>query len=189
MQQKNPDNIEYVDDEKEEVGLLITQRLPWLFIGITGAIGASLFVSKFEGLLSEHIALAFFLPLIVYISDAVGTQTQTIFVRNLAIPGKEKFAVYLLKEFLLGVVIGLILGVLVGIASFIWLKNPDVSLTVGLAIWINLSIAPFVALFVSEVLFKSHADPAIGSGPITTIIQDVISIVIYFLSAYLILLK
>lgn len=189
MDQKKPQKVEYVDDNKEKVGLLIAQRLPWLFIGLVGALGTSFFVSRFESILSENIALAFFLPLIVYISDAVGTQTQTIFVRNLAIPGKEKFAVYILKEFVLGVVIGLILGIVVGVASFIWLKNSDISLTVGLAIWVNLSVAPFVALFVSEVLLKSRSDPALGSGPITTIIQDVISIVIYFLSAYLIFLK
>ena len=85
-----PEKTIYADDAKEKVGFLLRLRLPWLIIGLVGGTLASFLVSRFEEILSQNISLAFFLPLIVYMSDAVGTQTETIFVRNLA-KGKVNF--------------------------------------------------------------------------------------------------
>lgn len=180
-------SIKYVDEDKEEVGLLIVERLPWLFLGLLGSIFTVFFVSQFALILEENISVAFFLPLIVYLSDAIGTQTQTIFIRHIK-KNNSHFKKYLLKEFLLGFSMGLFIGGLIGIGSYIWLQELGVSLTVAVAVTINMTIAPFVALFVSEVLFKSKSDPALGSGPITTITQDCISILVYLICALVILL-
>src|SRR3990167_354243 len=62
---------------------LIKLRTPWLLLGLLGALFASLIVSKFELSLRENIALAFFIPMIAYMSDAIGTQTETVFIRAL----------------------------------------------------------------------------------------------------------
>ncbi len=180
------ENIVYADDDKEKVGFLVKLRLPWLIVGLVGGIVASFLVSRFEGILSENISLAFFLPLIVYLSDAVGTQTQTIFVRNLA-KGNAKFLTYLVKEFLIGIFLGLVFGVLMGILAKVWIGSTEIALSVGIALFVTVASAPIVALVVAEVIFKEHEDPAIGAGPFTTIIQDVISILVYFLVASLIL--
>jgi len=53
--------------------------------------------SLFEAPLKDNITLAFFLPLVVYMADAVGTQTETIFIRALAY-GKEPLGTQLLRE-------------------------------------------------------------------------------------------
>ena len=72
----------YLEDEvKEPVGHLIEHRLPWLILGLLGGIITSIIVSKYEVILSADVKLAFFIPLIVYMSDAVGTQTETIYIR------------------------------------------------------------------------------------------------------------
>ena len=172
--------MELADDSKENVRLLVSRRLPWLFLGLLGSIATTLLVSKFEWVITKNISLVFFMPLIVYISDAVGTQTQTIFVRNLA-QGKDKFGKYIIKEILLGIGLGVILGSFVGGAAFIWLREVRVAFVVGASIFTNLLLAPVIALFVSEVLYRSKTDPALGSGPVTTIIQDIISLFVYFM--------
>jgi magnesium transporter len=42
-------------------------------------------VTGFDQVLSSYIALAAFIPVMVYLSDAVGTQSQTLIVRMIAL--------------------------------------------------------------------------------------------------------
>jgi len=185
-QTKQEQKVVYADDAKERVSFLLGLRLPWLLVGLIGGTLASVIVSRFETVLSENISLAFFLPLIVYMSDAVGTQTETIFVRNLA-KGKISLTTYLLKEFLVGIVLGVVFGILIGLIANFWIGSFKIAFTVGLAMFVNVAIAPIIALIVPTAIFKEHRDPALGAGPFTTIVQDIISILIYFLVAGFIL--
>lgn len=166
------------DDTRERLTHLIKERLPWLILGLLGGFLATLLVSRFENILAKNISLAFFLPVIVYMSDAIGSQTETIYVRNLA-KFKDTFLKYLFKEILVGIIYGVIFGLLIGLFAKIWLGSDQVALTVGLAMFINAAIAPVVALIVPEILFKERIDPALGGGPFTTAIQDMISLLIY----------
>lgn len=174
------------DDATESVSLLVKLRLPWLVVGVVGAVFVSYLVSRFEVALSQDIHLAFFLPAIVYLSDAVGTQTEAIYVRNL---GREvvNFHIYLVKEFGLGVMLGIILGTFMGLFAYLWLGDMAIGVTVGLATLINIMIAPLVALVMANILQREHTDPALGSGPFATIIQNIISLSVYFFVASLIL--
>lgn len=176
----------YADDARERITQLIKLRLPWLVVGLLGGIGASFIVSRFEDIISKNISLAFFVPFIVYMSDAVGTQTETIFVRNMS-KGKPHFIIYIVKEFFFGLILGVLFGGATGLFAYIWLHDPKIAWTVGLAMLANVAAAPIIALIIPEILFKEHTDPALGGGPFTTIIQDILSILIYFLIASVII--
>src|SRR3989344_11669 len=114
-----PEKTVYADDAKEKVGFLVRLRLPWLIVGLIGGTLASFLVSRFGEIISQNISLAFFLPLIVYMSDAVGTQTENIFVRRLS-KGLVHFLIYLFKELLVGLFLGSILGFLIWIVAIFW---------------------------------------------------------------------
>lgn len=176
------------DDTKEGVSLLIQHRLPWLLLGLTGGILSMFLSSRFEGLLSRNIHLVFFIPVIVYMADAVGTQTQTIYVRNL---GREKvdFYTYLFKEFFTGIALGSIFGSVLGFIAYLFFGSIATSLTVGLAMATGIATAPIVALIVANILQNIKTDPALGGGPFTTILQDLLSLLIYLTIASLILLR
>ncbi|OGE83783.1 MAG: hypothetical protein A2846_00020 [Candidatus Doudnabacteria bacterium RIFCSPHIGHO2_01_FULL_49_9] len=177
---------EITDDLKEPVGHLLEHRLPWLVLGLLGGIITSIIVSKYEQILAADVRLAFFIPIIVYMSGAVGSQTETIFVRHLKQTGKGFFR-YLAKETGLGLGLGLIFGLATGLFAAYWLGSGPLGITVGLAMLVNLSLAPILSTVVPELLYKEHSDPALGAGPLATIIQDLISLLIYFLVADLII--
>lgn len=179
-------NYHIVDDAKEKISSLIEERLPWLILGLAGGIVVTILVSKFEAILSKNIALAFFLPVIVYMSDAIGTQTENIYVRNLA-KFRDNFFRYLIKELLVGLSFGMIFGALLGIFAKIWLGSTIVALVVAIAMLINGTAAPIIALIVPELLFKKHTDPALGAGPSATLLQNLISLSVYLLVATLII--
>src|SRR3989338_10972474 len=174
------------DDTKEKLSRLIEERLPWLILGLTGGIIVTILVSKFEAILSKNISLAFFLPVIVYMSDAIGTQTENIYVRNLS-KFRDNFLAYLVKEVLIGLSFGIIFGLLLSFFAKFWVHSDQVALTVGISMLINGTLAPVMALIVPEIIFKEHKDPALGSGPFTTILQNLISLSVYLCVAALII--
>ena len=59
-------------------------RLPWLLVGMAGSALATVMMAQFECALAAHITVAFFIPAIVYLADAVGTQSEAVAVRGLS---------------------------------------------------------------------------------------------------------
>jgi magnesium transporter len=60
-------------------------RLPWLLIGLAGSAAATMVMAGFESTLQSSVAVAFFVPGIVYLADAIGTQTEAAAVRGLSL--------------------------------------------------------------------------------------------------------
>ena len=152
-------------------------KLPWLALGLLGAILAADIVAAFEGPLRENVMLAFFLPGIVYLADAVGTQTETVVIRGLSVGvGIRRFA---LREIVTGFLVGLVLAAaFFPIALWRW-GDSEVALSVSLSLLAACSIATAVAMTLPALFQAIGRDPAFGSGPLATVIQDLLSIVIY----------
>ena len=165
---------------------LIKIRLPWILIGLGGALITSVIISRFELSLRENVALAFFIPIIAYVSDEIGTQTETILIRALA-NLKFNIAKYIFREFKIGVFMGIIFGILSMGFAFFLSNSLKVSLVVGLALFISMSLATVIACITPLILKNMGKDPAVGSGPFTTALQDLVSLTIYFLVAIAIL--
>ena len=185
MFHRNP--IVYADDDFESIPTLVRLRLPSLAVGLILGLAISFVTSGFEEVLSRNIQVAFFIPFIVYISDALGTQTAAIYSRDLK-SSKARFATYLRKESMLGIIFGLIFSLLAGGVTSLWIDNDLIALSVGLATFFSVASAPIVALCITEFFQLLHKDPAAGSGPIATVVQDMISIVIYGIISSIILL-
>jgi magnesium transporter len=166
---------------KTPIRTLTEARLPWLILGLFGGILAAQIISFFESSLKTHFILAAFIPLIVYMADAVGTQTQTLTVRNLAFESQISFKKYLLKEIKISLLIGLVLGVLLSLISIFWHNQPPyIGLILGISLFLTVVSAIFIGFLIPYALQKFKKDPAIGSGPFATIITDVASLAIYF---------
>ncbi len=176
------------DDTKEPMSLLIEHRLPWLVIGLLGGLCLTFLSSRFEELLAANIGLAFFIPLIVYMASAVGTQTDTVYIRNLN-KKRTHFSIYLVKEVTLGTLLGVLFGALTGSFAYLTFQSAELAFSVGLAMAITMATAPIIALIVPTILKREHKDPAIGTGPFVTVIQDFLSLITYFTIATMIILK
>ena len=168
-------------------GILAKLRLPWLILGLFGGLFAAQIVNFFEGSLKTHFVLAAFIPLIVYMADAVGTQTETLFIRSLAVNFQLDKRKYFLKEVKISLFIALTLGVLLALISFLWFGLPYVGVILGISLFFTIVAAFFLGLLIPHLLNKFKKDPAIGSGPLGTIIRDILSLIIYFSVASLIL--
>jgi magnesium transporter len=152
-------------------------RLPWLLVGLAGALVAAWIVGSFEERLQGNVALAFFIPGIVYMADAVGTQTETLVIRGLSVG--VPIGEVVRRELLTGLLVGLALS-----AAFLplaWLGwEGDVAFAAALALLAASSTATLVAMALPWLFSRLGRDPAFGSGPLATVIQDLASILIYF---------
>jgi magnesium transporter len=166
------------DTADEPVDRRFRRRVPWLLVGLAGALLAADLVGGFEAALHEQIMLAFFIPAIVYLADAVGTQTETVVVRGLSIGVDIRRM--LGRELRAGFVMGLALAAVAGPLVWWHWGAGDVALTVALAVFAACSTATFTAIVLPWLLDAFDFDPALGSGPLATMIQDLLSILIYF---------
>lgn len=166
----------------ERTALIVRSRAPWLVFGLAVGLGLGLISSLFEEALTANVAIAFFIPVVAYIADSVGTQSEAIAVRALATL-KINFGLYLSKELLVGVMLGGLMGVLGGLGAWAISGLGNIGLAVGLSLFVASVIAATLAAAIPMIFKALGKDPALGSGPLATALQDVISIVVYFLFA------
>ena len=169
----------------EAVPRRLWHRLPWLAVGLGGAMLSAAIVASFEEELEKQVLLAFFVPAVVYMADAVGTQTETVVIRgmSLGVPLRRVAR----PEILTGLVIGGFIAVsFFAFAVAVW-NDVRVAGVVSLALLVSASTATAVAMVLPYLLGRLGRDPAFGSGPLATVIQDLLSITAYFLIAVILL--
>ena len=157
-------------------------RLPWLLVGMAGSAIATATMVRFEAQLAANIAVTFFIPAIVYLADAVGTQTEAVTVRGVSLSGPDS-PLLLAGEVGTGVLIGVALGAIA--YPIVWFTFGSIALaaTVALALMVAGSVAATIGFLLPWSFAKLGYDPALGSGPVGTVVQDVLSLLIYFLVA------
>lgn len=162
---------------EEPVARRLWHRLPWLFVGLLGAMAAAAIVGAFEEQLEHKVLIAFFIPAIVYMADAVGTQTETVLIRGLSVGVALSRVVR--RELITGALIGLaVAAAFLPFAYGVW-GDGRVAIAVGLALLASCSIATLVAMVLPWTFQRFGADPAFGSGPLATVMQDLLSIAVY----------
>lgn len=169
----------------EAVPRRLWHRIPWLVLGLAGAMLSTGVVASFETELRDEVLLAFFLPAVVYMADAVGTQTEAVVIRgmSLGVPIRRIAA----RELLTGVVIGVLIALSFLVFALALWEEPAVALVVSLSLLVSTSLATAVAMALPYLLARFGRDPAFGSGPLATVVQDLLSIVAYFTIAVAIL--
>lgn len=151
-------------------------RVPWLLVGLVGALLSADLVGAFEEQLEDALVLAFFIPGIVYLADAVGTQTETVVIRGLSVGVSLKQMAR--AELLSGLLSGLALSsVFFPVALWRW-GDDEVAIVVSLLV--ACSVATLIAMALPWTIRRFDKDPAFGSGPLATVIRDLLSILIYF---------
>lgn len=165
----------------EKVVKRFGHRLPWLLLGLLGAAFSSVIMGHFEDALREKVLLAFFIPGIVYLADAVGTQTETVIVRGMSVGVGLRQVV--LRELLTGLLIGVVIAGAAFLALLLYYGSFQVAAGIGLSVFAACATASGTAMVLPWALSRSGVDPAYGSGPLATVVQDLLSIFIYFLVA------
>jgi magnesium transporter len=177
------------DVEADDSILQLTRaRLPWLFLGLLGGIGAALIMGGFDEMLEDFKVLFFFTPLIAAMAGNVGVQSSAIIVQGLANDDvKGSVNDRLIKEMLLAALNGIILAIV--LFAFVWVTENDfkTALAISFSLVLVIIVAGLIGTFIPLFLDKRGIDPAIATGPFITTSNDIFGILIYFWIAKLII--
>lgn len=154
-------------------------RLPWLVLGLFGGLLAAVVVEQFEATLANYLVLAAFIPAIVYMADAVGSQTQMLFVRSLSMDHTLSVSNYLRRESKVNLFLGSLLSVLIFGVTLWWQKSFLISSILAVSIFLTVLFTVIVAIVLPWFFHRLGYDPAVASGPLATVVRDIASIFIY----------
>ena len=167
---------------------LTRARLPWLFLGLIGGVGAFLIMEGFQDSFQKYAVLFFFTPLIAAMAGNVGVQSSAIIVQGLANDVvKGSINSRLIKEMLLAALNGIILAMFLFL--FVWATKGHfyTALAISVSLVVVIIVAGLIGTFVPLFLNKRGIDPAIATGPFITTSNDIFGILIYFWIAKMIL--
>lgn len=147
-------------------------------LGLVGALASAGIVSSFQRDLESTITLAFFLPGVVCMADAVGTQTEAVVIRGLSVG--VPIGLVVRRELITGLAVGVVIAAAFLPVGMAFWGDADVVIAVALALFAACSTATLVAMALPWLFDRLGTDPAFGSGPLATVVQDLLSLLISF---------
>lgn len=171
----------------------VRARVPWLLTTFVGGLISAFVLHQFKWRLSEFATVIFFLPFVLGLAGNVGIQGATVIVRGMATGDiqEDNLSRIVISEVSVGLINGLLFGLLCGviitlIASPILHSRPLLGLSVGLGIFLAVATASLVGSLAPWGFSKLHIDPAISTGPMVTVMNDILGLVIYMTTTYFI---
>ena len=175
-------------DAEDSIFALTRARLPWLFLGLIGGVGAAMIMGTFDTIVEEFPLILLFTPLIAAMAGNVGVQSSAIIVQGLANDDiKGSINTRLIKEMFLAALNGLILALFLFGFMWAWQQDFQTALAVSVSLVAVIIVAGIVGTFIPLFLHKRGIDPAIATGPFITTSNDIFGILIYFIIAKFIL--
>jgi len=169
---------------------LIWKRSFWLIVLVILESASSLVMKNYGEVITQWVALSFFIPVLMATGGNAGMQSAMMVVRGLTTEdiGVKDFFRVVFRESLLGLSIGAILAI-VGLFRVVLQEGNQwlLSLSVGVSMGITVMFAAIIGAALPIIFRKLKLDPALMSGPLITTIVDVAGIFIYFQIALMIL--
>ncbi|CCQ10214.1 Mg/Co/Ni transporter MgtE / CBS domain [Pseudoalteromonas luteoviolacea B = ATCC 29581] len=163
----------------------------WLGINLATAFLASWFIGIFEGTIEKVVALAVLMPVVASMGGIAGSQTLTVIVRGLAL-GQVTTAnrsALLNKELKVGAVNGVVWASIIGLLTYMWFDDTMLSITIAIAILLNLLAASISGVIIPSILDRFNIDPALSGSVILTTVTDVVGFVTFLGLGSLLLLS
>ena len=160
---------------------LYRSRVYWLVMLVFANILTGAGIAYFEQTIADHLALLFFMPLLVASAGNAGAQASTLMVRGLATGeiSVHDWGRLLGKEVLVAGALGLTMAVAVMLIGLLR-TGPDVALVVALTMVIVVLVGSLVGMVLPFLLDRLNIDPASASAPLITTIADVCGVMVYF---------
>ncbi|WP_026972179.1 magnesium transporter [Aliagarivorans marinus] len=160
---------------------LYRKRIFWLILLVFGAMFSGAGIAHYEDTISTHVALVFFLPLLIGSGGNAGSQAAALMVRALATGEVDKsdWAKLFSREMLVGAALGGTMAIAV-FSLAVFRGGFEVGLIVAISMIVIVLASSLIGLSLPFILNKFKMDPATASGPLVATIADVAGVLIYF---------
>ena len=165
-------------------------RIPWLLLLMISASLTGMVITRFENSLVACSALLAYIPMLMDAGGNSGSQTSVTVIRGLSLQELEFGDLFrvMWKEFR----VSILCGVTMSAVTFLKILLLDretllVALSAALALLFTVMVAKLVGCMFPMLAKKVGFDPAVMASPFITTIVDVLSLLIYFLLASMLL--
>ena len=148
----------------------------------------------FKITITEFTTIILFIPFVLGLAGNVGIQGGTVIVRGLATGDiqTDNIKTVVVSEIQVGLINGVIFGTLCGVVvsimnHFYIESSTMLGITVGLGIVLAVAMASILGSFTPLVFYKMDIDPAISTGPVITVINDILGLFIYLSTSVLLI--
>ncbi len=181
------------DEVFEAIGLHVEQlrnaspakafryRFPWLLGTIGSGTICAFLGGAFEATLAQAITIAFFLPLVLGLSESVAMQSMSLSLQ--ALQGRRNARLHLLglrRELAASFLLSLGASVIAGVIAVVWRKSVPSALVLSATLLGSLVVAGVVGFCVPLLLRIGRRDPKIAAGPIALAVVDILALLLYF---------
>jgi len=181
-----------VSDVGRDAGVwdIVRSRLPWLILNLATEAVAVQAISAFQDEIAKLLILAVLMPIVASVGGNAGTQALAVAVR--ALSARELTAAnslrIIVREATVGVMNGAVVGVVMAVATWFIAHDWRLSLTIGLALIVNLVLAAMAGVLAPLTLERLGRDPAVSSSVFVTFVTDLMGFLSFLGLASLILL-
>lgn len=168
---------------------VVRSRVTWLVLLFVAETATGTVLRAFEKELDKHVALAFFIPLLIGTGGNAGSQTVSTVIRALALGEVLLRDVWrvLWKEVSTGLLLGVLLGLIAYVRAHMWGVEPGVAPAVALTVFVICTWANLVGSMIPLGAQRLGIDPTVVSGPLITTLVDATGLLFYLLIAMAIL--
>lgn len=180
-----------LDEPYLKTGLLkmFSKRIGWLLMLFVAESLTGTIMRNYEGMLSQVVALAFFVPLLIGTGGNSGSQASTLVIRALAVGEVTlgDFVRIIWREARLSLIMGLVMAIVAYGRALMLNGTPELGLTVAATIAAIVVFGSTVGAALPILGKRLGIDPAVFSAPLITTLVDAAGLLIYFQMARLFL--
>lgn len=154
-------------------------RFPWLLCSIFGGLAAALITGAFNESLKTLVSLAFFIPVVLGLSEAVAMQSLAMALQSFQLSGTLRPA-GMPRQIATGSLLGLAGGLIGALLGLLWLKLPMLAGIVFGGLLAGALIGAVVGHFLPRLIHRWRLDPKVASGPAVLALTDLGALSCYF---------
>lgn len=167
---------------------LYKKRVTWLVLLVFGNLFSGAGLAYFEDMIAAHVALVFFLPLLIGSGGNAGAQAATLMVRGMATGeiGVKDWGKLLGRELMVAGALGLTMAL--AVSPIAYLRASDtLAVVIALSMVSIVLFGSLLGMCLPFILDRLGWDPATASAPLVTTLIDATGVIIYFSIAVMIL--
>lgn len=181
--------VHLTEAEQNNLRSQFRRRFPWLLTNVAGGLMAAVLADFYDAVATLPVVTPF-IPIVLALSESVSIQSVSLTLQVLhgEKPTWRTAGSKLLREILVGVMLGAGCGLLVGAIAILWKGTAAVGIGLFLAIAGGMAGAAGIGFAMPTTLRLLRRDPSVASGPIALAATDMMVLLIYFNLARLLLM-
>lgn len=159
----------------------LISRSSWLLILLLAGAITGTILRAYSELLRSALALAFFIPLIMRLSDDMSTQSIALMLQAIKTGEFDRHKIWrkTQSDIAVGIIVGLLSGLVVWVLALLWQLHAVLGLIIAISIAITAALASMVGTFVPLLLNRLRIDPTFNLAPVITTFIGALGLLVY----------